>query len=194
MPSANSYTDNPQPLVAGDFLAGTIDDVQIFSRKFSAAEVPWLMNHPPGLQPVFDAAILAGRTLVVTNSAFDPDLPAQTLTFSLQNPPSGAAISPTTVLLTWRPVVAQAGANHLLAVRVTDDGTPSQSATQNFYVSVLRPAQPDLTASFLASTGFNLRVSGDTGPDYSVYATTSIAKGFANWDWLLTTRRCFRSN
>jgi hypothetical protein len=176
-----------QTLVAGDFLAGTIDDVQIFSREFTAAEVPSLMNHPPGLQPIFDAVILAGRTLVVTNSASDPDLPAQTLTFSLQNPPSGAAINPATGLLTWRPAIAQAGANHLLAVRVTDNGTPSQSATQNFTVRVLRPAPPDLTASFLASIGYRLRVSGDAGPDYSIYATTSVAKVFPDWDWLLTT-------
>jgi hypothetical protein len=176
-----------QTLIAGAFLTGTIDDVQIFSRVFSAAEVPSLRNHPPGLQPIFDSAILAGRTLVVTNSASDPDLPAQTLTFSLQNPPSGAAINPSTGLLTWRPGIAESGANHLLAVRVTDNGTPSQSATQNFLVTVLQPVQPNLNLPLFGASGFNMRISGDIGPDYSVYTTTDVAKLFPNWDWLLTT-------
>jgi hypothetical protein len=174
-------------LVAGDFLSGTIDDVQIFNRVFSAAEVPSLMNHPPGLVPIFDASILAGRTLYVTNTATDPDQPAQALTFSLPGAPDGATINSTGGVLTWRPSIAEAGAAYSLTVRVTDNGTPSQSATQHFSVTVLAPVQPQLTTPLFRSNGFNLRISGDMGPDYSVYATTNVAKVFSNWDWLLTT-------
>jgi hypothetical protein len=174
-------------LIAGDFLSGTIDDVQIFSRVFSAAEVPSLMNHPPSLMPIFDASILAGRTLYVTNAATDPDQPAQALTFNLPGPPLGATINSTSGVLTWRPVMTQAGAAYSVAVRVADDGAPSQSATQNFSVTVLRPAQPQITAPLFGSAGLSLRVSGDTGPDYSIYATTNVARAFSDWDWLVTT-------
>ncbi len=72
-------------------------------------------------------------------------------------------------------------------MRVTDNGTPSQSATQNFLVTVLQPVQPNLNLPLLGASGFNMRISGDIGPDYSVYATTNVAKLFPNWDWLLTT-------
>jgi hypothetical protein len=174
-------------LVAGDFLAGTIDDVQLLNRVCNAAEVPSLMNHPPSLLAIFDASILAGRTLYVTNTATDPDQPAQTITFSLLGPPSGATINATSGLITWRPAIAQSGANFLLTVRAADSGTPSQSATQNFSVTVLRPVQPNLTAPAWKPSGFNLRINGDTGPDYSVYATTDVAKTFPAWQWLLTT-------
>jgi hypothetical protein len=185
--SPNLRVGTLRTLVAGNFLTGTIDDVQLFSRVFSPAEIPSLMNHPPSLPPIFDTAILAGRTLYVTNSATDPDLPAQTLAFSLPVAPPGAGINPTNGLLTWRPGMAQAGATHPLTVRVADNGAPSQSVTQNFSVAVLQPAQPNLTLPQFTSAGFNLRVSGDAGPDYSVFATTNIANVFSSWEWLSTT-------
>jgi len=68
------------------------------------------VNHPPLLTPISDTTILAGRTLSIINTATDADLPAQTLTYSLQSPPSGAAISPSNGMLQWRPSVAQSGA------------------------------------------------------------------------------------
>ncbi|HWY32246.1 MAG TPA: LamG-like jellyroll fold domain-containing protein, partial [Candidatus Acidoferrum sp.] len=173
--------------VAGGFLAGTIDDVQLFDRVFSPAEVPTLMNHPPALMPVSDTTILAGRTLLVTNIATDPDLPAQMLTFSLPSPPSGATISSTSGLFEWRPSVAQSGAKYPFTVQVADNGTPAMSATQSFSVTVLRPAQPATGVPQFSGGQLSLQVNGDAGPDYSIYATTNPAVGLANWTWLLTT-------
>ncbi len=173
--------------VAGGFLAGTIDDVQIFDRVFSAAEVPTLMNHSPVLMPVSDTTILAGRTLLVSNLATDPDLPAQMLTFSLPSPPSGAAIRSTNGLLEWRPTVAQSGAKYPFTVQVADNGTPSMTVTQSFSVTVLRPAQPAIGVPLFNGGQLSLQVSGDAGPDYLIFATTNLAVGLAGWKWLLTT-------
>jgi len=114
--------------VTGGFLPGTIDDVQLFDRVFSSSEVPTLMNHSPALMLVSDTTILAGRTLLVTNIATDPDLPAQTLAFSLASPPSGVTIDSTNGLLEWRPNVAQSGATYPLTVQVADNGTPGWTA------------------------------------------------------------------
>ena len=50
-------------------------------------------NHPPVLAAISNQTILAGRTLLVTNSATDADVPAQTLTFSLLTAPTNAAIN-----------------------------------------------------------------------------------------------------
>ena len=174
-------------LISGDYLAGTIDDVQLFNRVVAPIDVPSLMNHPPSLLAVFDTATLAGRTLYVTNTASDPDQPAQTLGFSLQNSPSGAAINSTSGVVTWRPAIAQSGSAYPLTVRVTDNGAPSMSATQTFAVAVLRPQPPALASPALGSNGFSVRVSGDTGPDYSLYTTTNLANPFPSWQWLSTT-------
>ncbi len=170
--------------VAGGFLQGTIDDVQLFDCVFTAAEIPTLMNHSPSLMPISNPTILAGRTLLITNLATDADLPAQTLTFGLQSSPSGATVNSTNGLFTWRPGVAQSGGTYPLAVQVTDNGTPSMSATQISSVTVLRPAQPAIGFPLFSGGQFSLQVSGDTGPDYLVYATTNLAAG---WTWLLTT-------
>jgi hypothetical protein len=173
--------------VAGGFLPGAIDDVQLFDRVFSAAEVPTLMNHSPSLMPVSDTTILAGRTLLITNTATDPDLPAQRLTFSLPSPPSGAIISSTNGLLAWRPTIAQSGVTYPLTVQVADNGTPSMTATQSFSVTVLRPALPVIGFSQFSSGKFDMQVNGDEGPDYQVYVTTNLAAGSTDWTCLLTT-------
>ena len=119
--------------MAGGFLSGTIDDLQLFDQVFSPAAVPTLMNHPPVLTPVADTSILAGRTVLITNIAADPDLPAQTLTYSLSKRAiAGTVIDPASGLLAWRPSVTQSGATYPLTVQVSDNGTPSMAATQNF--------------------------------------------------------------
>jgi len=84
------------------YLTGSIDDVQIFNRVFAPEEITKLMNHAPVIDPIPNATILAGRTLVVTNSALDPDTPAQTLSWSLASPPTGVTINGSSGLLTWR--------------------------------------------------------------------------------------------
>jgi hypothetical protein len=63
---------------------------------------------------------------------------------------------------------------NFLAVVVADDGIPSMSATQNFAVTVLRPAQPQMLVSGLNSGSFRLTVSGDAGPDYTIETATNL--------------------
>jgi Concanavalin A-like lectin/glucanases superfamily/Beta-L-arabinofuranosidase, GH127 middle domain/Beta-L-arabinofuranosidase, GH127 catalytic domain/3-keto-disaccharide hydrolase/Putative Ig domain len=173
--------------VAGGFLPGAIDDMQLFDRVLSAVEVPTLMNHPPTLTPISDTAILAGRTLLITNTATDPDVPVQTLTFSLSGPPPGATIGATNGLLEWRPSVGQAGATYPLTVQVADNGAPGMTATQSFSVTVLRPAQPAIAFLQFSGGRFGMQVGGDAGPDYQIYVATNLTEGSTDWTWLLTT-------
>lgn len=173
--------------VAGGFFNGTIDDVEIFNRVFAPGEIASLMNHPPVLPPMSDSSIVAGRRLVVTNDAMDVDSPAQSLVYSLENPPAGAAIDPTTGVLSWRPAIAQSGGVYPIAEVVSDNGTPSMSATQSFNVAVLEPAVPQVSQASLAAGGFQMEISGDTGPDYSVYTTTNLADDFTDWNLLVTS-------
>ena len=57
-------------------------------------------NNPPVLAPIADQTLYALTTLVLTNSATDPDLPPQTLNYSLDpGAPAGATIDATNGVL-----------------------------------------------------------------------------------------------
>ena len=161
-------------LVAGSFLSGVIDDVQIFDRVFSAGEVPSLMNHPPTLTTLFDAGTAAGRTLTITNVSADVDLPAQSLTYTLPVAPVGAGINTNSGVITWRSAATQAGFSYPFTVRVTDNGTPSLSATQSFNVVVASLAKPQLSSLSFSNSLFQMLVNGDSGPDYLIQVTTNL--------------------
>jgi hypothetical protein len=116
------------------------------------------------INPVNDTPVLpaqANRTiselaaLIVTNAATDPDLPPDNLTYSLLNPPAGAAIDGNGVI-TWTPSLTQGPSTNTLTTVVIDDGLPPLSATNSFLVFVrdinsspFLPFQPDRTINEL---------------------------------------------
>ncbi|HVK09154.1 MAG TPA: cadherin domain-containing protein [Gemmataceae bacterium] len=61
-----------------------------------------------------------GTAITFTATATDPDLPAQTLTFSLAGAPAGATINPTTGAFSWTPTEAQGPEVFVFNVRVSD--------------------------------------------------------------------------
>ena len=167
----------------GGFLAGSIDDVQLFGRVLSPAEVVGTMNHPPVLAPIPDSTVLAGRTLLVTNTVTDPAVPGETLTWSLLSAPPGAGIrslNPTNGVFSWRPAMGQSPGTNTFKVVVTDNGTPQLSATQIQVVTVIPAAKPILGAGTLAHGSFAFNISGDSGPDYVLQTTTNLYVP-ANW-------------
>jgi hypothetical protein len=84
------------------------------------------VNRPPVLAGVpASATVDVLATLSFTATASDPDLPANTLTFSLIGAPTGAAIDPSTGLFTWTPTQAQGSGSYTFTVRVTDNGSPA---------------------------------------------------------------------
>jgi glucosylceramidase len=132
------------------------------------------VNHPPVLAAIPNQTILAGRTLAVTNSASDADVPPQTLAYSLPGAPAGASINSNSGVLTWRPAIAQSPSTQTVAVVVSDSGMPSLSATQNFMVTVTRPASPTITATPITGGQFGFWINGDTGPDYTILMSTNL--------------------
>ena len=129
----------------------------------------------PVLAALSNRTLVAGQTLLLTNLATDPDIPTQTLTWSLPAAPTGATIDPASGVLTWRPALAQAPSTNTFTVRVTDNGTPVQSASQTFQVTVKKPAAPALSSLLLSNGLFSLRVQGDPGPDYILESATNLA-------------------
>jgi VCBS repeat-containing protein len=79
---------------------------------------PTLANVPASLTGYW------GNVYSFMATATDPDIPANTLTFSLINPPSGASINPSTGAFSWTPSGLQQG-SFSFTVRVTDNGTPA---------------------------------------------------------------------
>ena len=164
-----------QPGYSGGFLNGVMDDVQLFDRVFAASEIPRLMNHPPAITSASNTySILAGRTLTFTNAATDPDLPAQTLTWSLLAPPAGAGVNASNGVFAWRPSVAQSASTNTLTIQVADSGPPVMTATQNLSVVVLAPSRPKLINPVFTKSAFAFDVAGDAGPDYALWDSTNL--------------------
>jgi glucosylceramidase len=132
------------------------------------------LNQAPLLAAISNQTIIAGNTLLVTNSASDADIPAQALFFSLANAPSGASIDTNSGLFAWRPAISQSPSTQMITTVVSDTGTPSLSATKKFLVTVMQPAKPLLVSSLNSNRQFNLTVNGDTGPDYTLLSSSNL--------------------
>ena len=140
-------------------------------------------NTAPVLATISNRTILAGFNLTFTNSATDTDQPPQTLTWSLLNAPGGASVNSSNGIFVWRPLIAQSGSSNYLSVVVTDDGVPSLGATQSFGVVVNQPVDPSFSSPGFSNGLFRLTVTGDSGPDYIVLASTNLTA----WSILDTT-------
>ncbi len=168
-------------------LVSVTDDLNpSFSYTNSYTAIVTEVNEPPVLQPITNRAVNAGQLLSVTNSATDLDLPANSIAYTLLNPPAGAAIGSTDGILSWTPTAGQAGTN-VISVVATDSGTPPLSSTQSFQVvvTVLNIAQPMLSVVGPANGVVVLTITGDTGVQYSIEATTNLIG--TNWTVLGTT-------
>lgn len=140
-------------------------------------------NTAPVLASVSNQVVNAGVTLTITNRAVDPDAPPQTLTFSIVQGPTNATMNSSNGVFVWRPPVAQANTTNLVAISVTDDGSPALGATNTFRITV-PPLSPPVISSIHSSSGqLTLTISGSVGPDYSLLASTNLL----NWQTLLTT-------
>ena len=93
---------------------------------------PTLLAAPPVIDPIGDKTVeeLAENTFTV--SATDADLPADTLTYSLDaSAPAGAAIDPATGVFSWTPTEAQGPDSYDITITVSDGkgGVDSETIT-----------------------------------------------------------------
>ena len=80
--------------------------------------------------------------------------------------------------------MASAATNAPLLIVISTNAT-SLSATQSFWVGVIAPQRPLISTPNLIGGQFNLTVSGDAGPDYTVQGTTNLSA--PAWQNLFTT-------
>jgi hypothetical protein len=141
-----------------------------------------LSNMPPMLAPVANQTINVGQTLLVTNAATDPNVPPNTLTFTLLSNPSGATLTSLDALFTWRAPVSQADTTNLVTVAVTDNGT-SLSATNSFNVIVNAITNFAIGSVSLSEGQVSITVNGPQGPDYTLWTSTNLL----DWQAVFTT-------
>jgi hypothetical protein len=127
-------------------------------------------NSPPVLAAIPDMTAITGVLLLYTNSAGDPDLPPNILTFDLVTFPAGMSVDPASGVLSWTPTTAQAQNTNRVTVRVTDNGIPPMSDQKSFSV-VVNPL-PFLT---IALAGTNVVLS------WPAYATGFVLEHATNF-------------
>ena len=141
-------------------------------------------NTPPQIVPVANQTINPGVTLLVTNTASDSDLPAQTLTFAAANPfPANATVNASNGVFSWRPLVSQAATTNLIQIQVTDNGSPNLSATNSFNVFVNGITNPGIGGVSVVAGQVRMTMNGPLGPDYTGLTSTNLT----NWQTLFTT-------
>ena len=93
-------------------------------------------NNPPVVNTIANQTVNEGVLLALTATATDSDVPAQTITFSLgAGAPAGAAIT-AGGNFTWTPSEAQGPGVYSIIVQATDNGTPAQTGSTTFSVTV----------------------------------------------------------
>ncbi len=105
------------------------------------------VNTAPVLAPIGDFSVDVADTLTFTAHATDADDPANALTFSLQNAPSGASIDPVTGEFSWTPNAAHGGQTYTVTVMVSDDGSPVMTDTEITHITVVNVADLQLSKS-----------------------------------------------
>jgi hypothetical protein len=169
--------DYPVTVHVADDGTPPLSDTETFT--IHVAEV----SQAPTLAAIPDPTVAEGSAVIFTASGVDGDLPANTLTYSLDaGAPAGAAIDPSTGVFTWTPAEADGPADHPVTVRVKDNGTPEMSGTRLVTIHVTEENQAptllaigDLTVSEGVPLGFTASAS-DTDEPINVL-TYEIASG-----------------
>jgi len=121
-------------------------------------------NVAPELYPITDKTVDELVELSVTVKATDPDVPDQTLTYSIVDAPDGAVINAASGVFTWTPTEAQGPGVFTITVKVCDDGDPILCDETSFDVTVnevnlapsIEPALEDMTINEMELTSFTV--------------------------------------
>ncbi|MGN6556174.1 MAG: DUF5695 domain-containing protein [Verrucomicrobiota bacterium] len=177
---------------------GLVTNLVLQARQELACELPvpagagnssfQIVNETVNTAPVFgtpnDWTINAGVRLLVTNTATDADMPAQTLTYGAVSLPVGATLNTTNGVFIWRPSIAQGDTTNVVVIKVTDSGMPNLQATNSFLVVVNPVAAPTISNTVVSLVNGQLAftINGPTGPDYCIQTSTNLT----NWRSLVT--------
>src|SRR6266700_3804748 len=140
------------------------------------------VNTAPVLGPVSDQTVNEGTRLSFTVTASDADIPANTLTFSLDpGAPAGATINPITGVFSWTPPKGFSPATNVVSIRVTDNGSPPLSDVTTIQIVVV--SAPRISGITRSSTNVvTITWQATAGKTYRVQSTSSLVP--SNWTTL----------
>jgi hypothetical protein len=133
-------------------------------------------NAAPTLAPIGSQTVNVGQTVAFTANATDTNQPPQTQTFALLVGATNATLNSSSGAFSFRPLVTQANSSNHFALKVSDNGTPSLSATQSFAVVVNPLTAPGLSNVSFAGGQLGFSISGQSGPDYAVETSTNLTQ------------------
>ena len=112
--------------------AGNLTDSETFTITVNE------INTAPVLGAIGNQTVNEGATLSFTVSATDVDLPAQSLTYSLDaaSIALGMSIDANTGVFSWTPTEAQGGLTPSVTITVTDNGTGNLTDSETFTITV----------------------------------------------------------
>ncbi len=121
-------------------------------------------NRPPILDAIPSQQVNEESELVFQASAIDPDVPADTLTYSLDEAPTGATINPSTGTFRWTPTEADGPGMKNVTLRVADG--KGGSDTESFTITVNEVNRPPILQSIPS-------VQRDVGTSYTFTASAT---------------------
>ncbi len=175
---SDSDTTNLVTVVVADNASPSLSATQSFTIVVRSGSV----NTPPYFTTAPGQVVLNELTpLSLTVPAADYDVPAQILTYSLLAGPGAMGINASSGALGWTPTEADGPGTNVVIVVVTDNGTPSMSATQSFTVIVnevnstpVLAAISDKTINELATLSVTNSVTdGDVPVNHFTYSLVS---------------------
>jgi len=143
------------------------------------------VNVAPSLGAVATQSGDEQTSIAFSIPASDPDLPANSHTFTLSGAPAGAGVDPVTGDFTWVPTEAQGPGTYVFDVTVVDDGSPSLGDTTSVTVTVAETnTAPVVTSPGAQSSSENAAVAlgvvaGDSDDPANTlsYAATGLPPG-----------------
>jgi hypothetical protein len=127
----------------------------------------------PSLGAIGNFTVNPGQTLSFTASATDANTNKH-LSFSLPLGPAGASLNPSNGFFQYRLPAFSGNSTNVAQIAVSDDSTPSLTASRSFLISVNPLIPLTLTALTNRSAGFTLQANGPIGPDYILQASTPL--------------------
>jgi hypothetical protein len=141
------------------------------------------INVPPVLPAQTNLAVAGLTRIVITNTATDPDIPANVLSYQLAEAPAGASID-TNGIIAWTPAPGQVPSTNVFTTVVTDFNPwavneQHLSATNTFLLVVLG-APPVIESIVVTGNVVTLTWSALPGRSYRIqYADTLVEP---NWN------------
>lgn len=176
------YTHNGSETVSDTFTYTISDDTLTDTATVTITVTPANeVNAAPALDPVGDQNTEEQVLLTFTATASDPDVPADTLTFTLVAAPVGAVIDPASGVFTWTPSETQGPGVYSFDIVVTDDGVPNLADSETITVTVTEANAPPVAVDDLLlldeDTSAVIDVtSNDSDPDGDSLTMVSVTQ------------------